>query len=326
MAVLIIGAGLVGSQIARLLVERGERPVLMDRAPQARALGQIVELSRVILEEADVLQPLALAGIVRQHAVTEVVHMAANPMLTIGAQRDPYGSIQLNVMGTVNVLEAARVFGLKRVVVASSNVLNHHIAGGEGGGDAMDEEAFPRPVSIYASCKQAIESLGLNYARWFGVDFCALRYGAVAGPWGGAGGGGPSNVFSNLLRHALQGAEAVVPAAALEWVYSKDAAAGTVLALKAGSLGNRVFNITMGCLTTPEELAAAVKSVLPGAKLRIARPADGTPALQSMTRAASLKRARQVLGYEPRYPMPAAVRDMVEWLRKEGSHEAQAHS
>jgi len=326
MAVLIIGAGLVGSQIARILVEHGERPVLMDRAPQPRALGQIVDLSRVVLLEGDVLQPLALAGILSEHGITDVLHMAANPMLTIGAQKDPLGAIELNIMGTANVLEAARVFKLRRVVVASSNVLNHHIQGGEGGGDAMDEEAFPRPVSIYASCKQAIESLGLNYARWFGVDSAAVRYGAVAGPWSGAGGGGPSNVFSNLIRHALQGAEAVVPAAALEWVYSKDAAAGTVLALKAGSLGNRVFNITMGCLTTPEELAAAVKSVLPGAKLRIARPADGTPALQNMTRAASLKRAREVLGYEPRYPMPAAVRDMVQWLRKEGSDEAQAHS
>jgi nucleoside-diphosphate-sugar epimerase len=273
-----------------------------------------------------VLQPLALAGILREHAITDIVHMAANPMLTIGAQRDPYGSIQLNVMGTVNVLEAARVFKLKRVVVASSNVLNHHIDGGEGAGDAMDEEAFPRPVSIYASCKQAIESLGLNYARWFGVDFAAVRYGAVAGPWAGAGGGGPSNVFLSLIRHAMGGAEAVVPAAALEWVYSKDAADGTVRALQARDLGSRVFNITMGCLTTPEELAAAVKSVLPNAKLRIARAADGTPALQNMTRASSLKRSREILGYEPRYPMSAAVRDMVAWVRKEGSHEAQAHS
>jgi nucleoside-diphosphate-sugar epimerase len=325
MAVLIIGAGLVGSQIARILVERGERPVLMDRAPQPRALGQVVDLSRTILVEGDVLQPLALAGILRQHAITDVVHMAANPMLTIGAQKDPLSAIELNIMGTAHVLEAARVFKLKRVIVASSNVLNHHIEGG-GGGDAMDEEAFPRPVSIYASCKQSIESLGLNYARWFGVDFCAVRYGAVAGPWSGVGGGGPSNVFSNLLRHALQGAEAVVPAAALEWVYSKDAADGTVRALQARDLGSRVFNITMGCLTTPEELIAAVKTVLPQARLRVGKSADGTPALQSMARPSSLKRAKEVLGYEPQYPMPAAVRDMVAWLQKEGSHEAQAHS
>ena len=314
MTTLIIGAGLVGSQIARILVEKGERPVLMDRAPQPRALARIVDPAKVTLVEGDVLKPLALAAVLREHAVTEVVHMAANPMLTIGAQKDPLGAIELNIMGTANVLEAARVFGMRRLVVASSNVLSHHIAGGEGGGDAMDEEAFPRPLSIYASCKQAVESLGLNYARWFGVDFAAVRYGAVAGPWSGAGGGGPSNVFVTLLRHVMHGQEGVVPAAALEWVYSKDAAAGTVLALKAQGLKDRVFNLTMGTLTTPEDLAAAVKAVFPQAKLRIAKPADGTPALSNMTRPASLRRAKEILGYAPRFPITAAVRDLAEYL------------
>jgi nucleoside-diphosphate-sugar epimerase len=317
MTVLVIGAGLVGSQVARILVDKGERPVLMDRAPQPKALGQIVDLAKVTLIEGDVLQPLSLAAVLREYGITEVVHMAANPMLTIGAQKNPIGSIELNIMGTANVLEAARVFKLKRVVVASSNVLNHHIQGGEGGGDPMDEEAFPRPLSIYASCKQAIESIGLNYARWFGVDFAAVRYGAVAGPWSGAGGGGPSNVFLTLIRHVMRGEEGVVPAAALEWVYSKDAAAGTVLALKAGSLKSRVFNISMGALTSPEDLVLAVKGVFPQARLRIARPADGSPALSNMTRASSLRRAREELGYAPRYPIAAAVRDLFEWIQHE---------
>jgi nucleoside-diphosphate-sugar epimerase len=315
MAVLIIGAGLVGSQVARILVEQGERPVLMDRAPQPGALGEIVDLAKVDLLQGDVLEPLSLMQILRERKIEKVIHLAANPMLTIGAQREPRAAIELNVMGTVNVLEAARALKLGRIVVASSNVLNHHIGGGEGGGDAMDEEAFPRPVSIYASCKQAIESLGLNYARWFGVDFAAVRYGAVAGPWSGAGGGGPSNVFSSLIKNSLRGEEGTVPAATIEWVYSKDAAAGTVLALRKSLGDSRVFNITMGKLTTADELSSAVKAVIPDAKLRIEKPADGTPALSSMTRAASLRRSKEILGYQPRYRMPDAVKDMVELLR-----------
>ncbi len=315
MAVLIIGAGLVGSQVARILVEQGERPVLMDRAPQPQALGEIVDLAKVDLLQGDVLEPLSLSEILRERKIEKVIHLAANPMLTIGAQRDPRAAIELNVMGTVNVLEAARAFKLGRIVVASSNVLNHHIGGGEGGGDAMDEEAFPRPVSIYASCKQAIESLGLNYARWFGVDFAAVRYGAVAGPWSGTGGGGPSNVFSSLIKNSIRGEEGTVPAATIEWVYSKDAAAGTVLALQKSLGDSRVFNVTMGKLTTADELSNAVKAVIPDAKLRIDKPADGTPALSSMTRAASLRRSKEILGYQPRYRMPDAVKDMVEFLR-----------
>ncbi len=217
MTVLVIGAGLVGSQIARILVEQGERPVLMDRAPQPKALGEIVDLAKVKIVEGDVLQPFALPQIVRAEGIKRIVHMAANPMLTIGAQKDPYAAIQLNIMGTANVLETARVLGIERVVVASSNVLNHHLTGGDGGGDPMHEEGFPRPLSIYSACKQAVESIGLNYARWYGLEFAALRYGAVAGPWGGAGGGGPSNVFLAMIRAAMQGDEAVIPASVMEW-------------------------------------------------------------------------------------------------------------
>ena len=90
MTTLIIGAGLVGSQIARILVEQGERPVLMDRAHQSCALGEIVDLERVVLAPGDVLQPLELIRLLRQHAVDAIVHTAANPMLALGAQRDPY--------------------------------------------------------------------------------------------------------------------------------------------------------------------------------------------------------------------------------------------
>jgi len=83
---------LVGSQIARLLVEAGETPVLMDAAPQRDALGEIVELGRVKLVEGDVLRPFALAQVIRDHDIADIVHTAANPMLTTGAQRDPYAA------------------------------------------------------------------------------------------------------------------------------------------------------------------------------------------------------------------------------------------
>jgi nucleoside-diphosphate-sugar epimerase len=315
MAVLIIGGGLVGSQIARLLVEAGERPVIMDRAAQPQALADIVELARVRIVEGDVLRPPTLEEAIREHRITDVVHTAANPLLTLGAQRDPRGAIELNVMGTVNVLEAARTHGLKRVVVASSNVLNHFLAGGEGAGDPSREEAFMRPTTFYATTKQTIENLGLNYAQWCGVDFAAVRYGAVAGPWRGEGGGGPSNALREAVECALRGEEAVVPAAGLEWVYSKDAARGTVLALRAKSLTSRVFNITMGYVCGPDELAAAVTAAIPGARVRIGTPTASAPSMPNMIRASDLTLAKEVLGFTPQYRMPDAVRELADWYR-----------
>ncbi len=315
MTTLVIGAGLVGSQIARLLVEAGETPVLMDAAPQRDALGEIVELARVKLVEGDVLRPFALAQIIREHDIADIVHTAANPMLTSGAQRDPYAAIQLNIMGTVNVLEAARVMKVRRVVVSSSNVLSHYLAGGEGKGDLAKEEALPRPVTFYSATKQAVESLGLNYARWCGVEFAAVRYGAVAGPWSGKGGGGPSNFFRDAVLNAMAGTEATVPAGAMEWVYAKDAANGTVLALRAGELKSRVFNITMGKVTPPQDFVRALQAAIPGAKVRIADPPAAGQSLMNMTHGSDLTLAQATLGYAPRFGIDEAVRDMVAWYR-----------
>ena len=140
-------------------------------------------------------------------------------------------------------------------MVSSSSVLNHYLEGGADGGNFGQEEAFPRPTTFYSATKQAVESLGLNYAKWCGIEFAGLRYGAVFGPWSGAGGGGPSNIIREAMRNALAGREATVPPGVMEWVYSKDAARGTVMALDAKDLGSRMFNITMGAMTTPAEMA-----------------------------------------------------------------------
>ncbi len=319
MTTLVIGAGLIGSQIARILAERGEKPVLMDHAAQTKAIGEIVDLNRVTMIQGDVLRPLSIVDALRAHSITRIAHTAANPLLTLGAQKDPYSAINLNIMGTVNVLEAARVTGVKRVVVSSSSVLNHYLEGGEDQGEFGREEAFPRPTTFYSATKQAVESLGLNYARFCGIEFAGLRYGAVFGPWSGAGGGGPSNIVREAMRRALAGEEALVPPGAMEWVYSKDAAGGTVLALEAKDLGNRIFNITMGSLTTPSDMATAFAAAVPGAKVKFEAPAGAGISLSNRDNGADLSRAKRNLGYEPKFRLHDAVKDLADWMRRNPS-------
>jgi len=316
MTTLVIGSGLIGSQVARILVERGEKPVLMDVAAQPQAISQIVDLAKVTLVAGDVLRPLSIVDALRSHGITKIAHTAANPLLTVGAQKEPYSAINLNIMGTVNVLEAARVTGLKRVVVSSSSVLNHYMAGGEDDGDFGKEEAFPRPTTFYSATKQAVESIGLNYAKWCGIEFAGLRYGAAFGPWSGAGGGGPSNIVREAMRNAIAGKEATVPPGVMEWVYSKDAARGTVMALDAKDLGSRVFNITMGSLTTPSEMASAIVAVVPGAKVKFDVPTGTGVALSNRDNRVDLSRAERYLGYKPQFKLQDAVKDLGDWMRR----------
>ena len=121
------------------------------------------------------------------------------------------------------------------------------------------------------------------------------------GPWSGAGGGGPSNIIREAMRNALAGKEAIVPPGAMEWVYSKDAARGTVMALDAKDLGSRVFNITMGAMTTPAEMAEAIQAVVPGAKVKFEAPAGTGVSLSNRDSHADLSRAKRHLGFEPEF-------------------------
>jgi nucleoside-diphosphate-sugar epimerase len=314
MAVLIIGSGLVGAQIARLLVEAGERPTILDLSPQPEAIRDIVDPERLILVQGDLLNPFDLVRVIRESKITHIVHTAANPLLTSGAQRNPYPAIQVNIMGTVNVLEASRAFGIERVVFTSSGVLSHYLVGGEDKGDPFKEEAYPRPSTFYSATKQAAENLGLNYGRWFNVDFVAVRFAAVVGPWRGRGGGGPSNIFRDLIEGSLGGKETVLPIRKMEWVYSKDAALGACLALKARSLKSRVFNIGSGQILTPEEVAATVTRVIPSARVRL-EALDPNAPKTDVDEPLNLTRSRSELGYSPKYDLESAIRDYVSWYQ-----------
>jgi nucleoside-diphosphate-sugar epimerase len=123
-------------------------------------------------------------------------------------------------------------------------------------------------------------------------------------------------VIRQALKDALAGREAVVPPGAMEWVYSKDAARGTVLALDAKDLGNGIFNITMGRLTTPAEMAEAISAAVPGARAKYDAPAGTAISLANRAEHADLARARKHLGYEPQFPLAVAVKDQAEWMRR----------
>lgn len=318
MTTLVIGAGLVGSQVARVLVEQGEKPVVMDHAAQSECVAQIVPLDNLTMIQGDILRPFSIIKAINDHGITGIIHTAANPMLTLGAQTDPYAAINLNIMGTVNVLEAARVSGVTRVVVSSSNVLNHFLAGGNGQTEPVSEEAWPRPTTFYSATKQAIESLGLNYAKWCGVEFAGMRYGAVFGPWSGAGGGGPSNVVRTALRALMDGKEATIPAGTMEWVYSRDAGRGTVLALRAKDLGSAIFNVTMQQATAPEEMADALQAIFPKGRIRIETPKATAVSLPNMRRTSDLANSKATIDYEPQFDIRSALADMHKWMQAQG--------
>jgi UDP-glucose 4-epimerase len=113
MKVLITGGmGVIGAETSRKFVREGHRPVIYARHRDDRLIFDI--LDKVDFESGDVLDWARLLDVIKRHKITHIVHAAG----FVGAvsAANPALSIQVNVMGTVNVLEAARSFDIKRVV------------------------------------------------------------------------------------------------------------------------------------------------------------------------------------------------------------------
>jgi nucleoside-diphosphate-sugar epimerase len=118
-----------------------------------------------------------------------------------------------------------------------------------------------------------------------------------------------------MVESAVNGQVAVVPGTAMEWVYSKDAAMATVQALRAQSLGSGVFNITMGRIFRPEELAAELTRAIPGTKTHIEAQPAGSTWSGGDWKPADISRAKRILGYVPQFPMPRLLEDYANWYR-----------
>ena len=112
MTTLITGAGLIGCQTASLLVARGEKPVLLDLRPSPDAIRSVLPDGAVIVEAGDVRDRAAMLGLFKRHSIDKVLHTAA--ALSLAIRQTPSLAAEVNIGGTVNLLDAARDVGARR--------------------------------------------------------------------------------------------------------------------------------------------------------------------------------------------------------------------
>lgn len=309
------GSGLVGAYVVGMLLQNGERPVLFDVGVNERLINAVgVELNSVATVRGDVLDLPGLISAIRDHEVDRIIHLAA--FLGEEVQRRPYGGVRLNLMGTANVLEAARLEKVFRVVFPSSGTV---FLGSLGEGlEKIDEEIPLNPPSIYAATKAGSEFLGRAYARRFGFEFICVRYvGGLYGPSPVALKATREQAIQEMIRAALKGKPANIrwPYGPAEILYGKDAAKGTVLAVLKETVKDKLFHIGNGELVGGDEILGALKRHFPGAEITLARGDKPMPYPEARI-ASDFSRAREQLGYEPEYPLDRAIADYAETLKK----------
>ena len=188
------GAGFIGSNLSRLLLERGHSVAVLDDL----STGLLSNLSSMPIDlvEGSILDPVALASAAAGAA--SIVHLAARPSVPRSIA-DPVASHEANASGTLRVLEAARATGSPQVIVASSSSVY-------GANPALPkhEQLATRPLSPYAASKLATESYALAYQHSFGIPTLALRFFNVFGP-GQLAGHAYAAVIPAFVHAALAG-------------------------------------------------------------------------------------------------------------------------
>ncbi|MGH7544741.1 MAG: NAD-dependent epimerase/dehydratase family protein [Gemmatimonadota bacterium] len=287
------GAGFIGSHVAEGYREAGWQVVVLDNLSTGRRANVP---SGVELVEMD-LSDGRLPDVFREHGGFELVnHQAAQVDVRVSVT-DPRRDARSNIDGLLNVLEAARHFGTRRVVFASSGGVVY----GEAERRPTPEQARKQPVSPYGVAKLAGEYYLWAYARVHGLEYAALRYANVYGPRQDPS--GEAGVVAILCGRLARGEPLTIYGdgeQTRDYVYVADVARANLLASEAAlpeprSLDDVAFNVGTGEETSVNALAALLQAAV-GRSV----PVRHEPARPGELRHSALDAAKlRALGWSP---------------------------
>lgn len=302
-AVLVTGVeGMIGYAVAARLAQSGRPVVGMDRhIRDARDLG----IATVVADLSDIH---ALYGMLTAHEVRSIVHCGAisGPML---AKDDPYGLIQINVTGTLNILEACRRLQLERLVFCSSLMVY-----GASQSSPLREDAPLRATDAYGASKIAAEALVNAYIAAHGVDAVSARLAWVYGPRRQT----PCSI-RRMLTDAMAGrsTQFLTGASALrQYVHVEDVASALVALLDAPVLKRRVYNVSGDDFRPFASVADAVRALVPNASISIGdTPDPEDPPMGQL----STEALRQDTAWRPALPLEEGLARYRDWLAQNES-------
>ena len=262
------------------------------------------------VESVDVAGPHAVIEAALKHKIDSIVHLVVTPL----GQLSPAEDYRLNMSGLINVLEAGRVAGVKRISIASSSSI---YGGVENGPYREDMDLRMRGAHPTEAFKKAFEVLGRHFGDRTGIEVVCLRIGNVWGPLYHS----MNNLASRLAHAAAKGQPAPLPRPngrpdfagdALDAIYVRDCGDGVCRVHTAAKLDHAVYNIGSGRVTTGSDFAAAIQKAVPGTIVKLQ---DGQgPDNRGANPALDLGRIG-ALGFRPRFTVDDGMADYVAWLR-----------
>jgi nucleoside-diphosphate-sugar epimerase len=303
------GLGFIGANLAKYFLDGGERVVLTSyRKTQLPSFLEKGNNGRLRVHQCDVLNLDSLVRGMEEYKVKSIVHGAAIYLST----ENYHHVFQVNVGGTMNVMEAARLMGVKRVTFVSSRAVYV-------GWRLPDPVPEKEEISIHASdyiqvTKKAAEILALYYRRILGMDVRLLRVARVYGPVSES----PRSPITKMVESAVQNIPVQIhhcPEEKNDFVYVKDCARGMGMVHLAPCPQHYIYNVGAGRISLLSDFAYAIKNLIPKAQINFI----GSPVHPNELRLETcidIKRISEEFNYMPEYDVEKGLIDYIRWLEE----------
>lgn len=321
MAILVTGAaGFIGSHTAVRLLRRGEGEVIVgldnldDFYSPERKRHNLAEVARLeqrpgqfVFVQGDVRDRQLLAQLFDQYEFSSVIHLAARVGVKASVQ-NPWLYYDVNVMGTLNLLEAVREHadgqGQRANVVFASTSL---VYGRTEVVPFVETDTADRPLAPYGASKRAAEMLGFTYHHLHGMDFTAVRFFTVYGPRGR-----PEMLAYKVLNSAFGGESVPLYNGGQmhrDWTFIDDIVSG-IVAASEHRLGYEVLNLGRGEPVLVAEFVETLEYVA-GKKAKL----EHTPMPLSDVKYtyASVEKAKKLIGFNPKISFEEGIQRFYSW-------------
>ncbi|MFA6531050.1 MAG: GDP-mannose 4,6-dehydratase [Candidatus Micrarchaeia archaeon] len=302
------GAGFIGSHIVEALLSRGDSVTAIDNfdayydvSLKRENIANAGKNKNFRLVEGDIRDQKKISD--AMNGVDVVIHEAAQPGVSISV-KDPLKTVDMNVVGTTSVLDAARKAGVKKIVFASSSSVYGKVEY-----LPFDEKHPINPISPYGVSKMACEHLCRVFSELYGIAIPQLRYFTVYGPRMR-----PDLAINIFTRKALKNEEIVVygnGTKSRSFTYVSDVVDATLLAAEKGKTGP--YNIGGEHRVTMNELLGKIMKISKS-KSKIAHKEDVKGDVEHTM--AKNDKAKAEFGWKPKVGIDEGLEKYVEWVKE----------
>lgn len=331
------GTGFAMSVVVREWLERNpqRRAVIFDRAEPDASAKRFFEPVRARLDivTGDIVDVQSWAGALDAYDISAVVHGATVTPISRGSAAEsaiqpeainPASIIDVNLMGTVRLLEWVRQRGgIRRFIyVSSGSVYSHH--GPAWPGEPLPEDGYVAPLTLYGISKLASEMVVNRYAELFGVSAASVRLASIYGPMDRVTGSRNFRHVPNRVAHMALAGQVIKPNSLEpvgDYLHSVDTARAILALVEAERLTWRHYNVASGVRTTLGELIDWATEVVPGLRLQVT-PGGEANVVHDVTLNAGMWGAYDIsricrdTDWRPR-PVREAFHDYIGWLADE---------